>query len=93
MKRNNQEGSHLIAVLLLVVVVGAIALAGYKVWQMQSNNTPFAGNTTASSATVPATIQSKADLAQASQVLDQASTQLNSNLDDSALSADINSML
>ena len=93
MKRYNQEGSHLIAALLLVVVAGVIALAGYKVWQMQSNNTPSAGNTTASSATVPATIQSKADLTQASRALDQASTQLNGNLDDSALNADINSML
>jgi len=93
MKRYNQGGSHLIAALLLVVVAGVIALAGYKVWQMQSNNTPSADNTTASSATVPATIQSKADLTQASQALDQASTQLNNNLDDSALNTDINSML
>jgi uncharacterized protein HemX len=93
MKRYDQKGSHLVAALLLVVVIGVIALAGYKVWQMQSNNTSPTSNTTASSATVPATIQSKADLTQASHVLDQASTQLNSSLDDSTMNADINSML
>lgn len=93
MKRYDQTGSHLMVVLLLVVVVGVIALAGYKVWQMQSGNTTPASNPMASSATVPSAIQSKADLTQASHVLDQASAQLNSSLDDSALNTDINSML
>lgn len=96
MKRLNQTGSHVIAIAALVLALGVIGFAGYKV--SQSNNKPVStSSTTVSTQTkppvVPTTIGSTADLQQASSVLDQSSSQLNSNLDDSSLNADLNSML
>ncbi|MFA5003867.1 MAG: hypothetical protein WC498_01150 [Candidatus Saccharimonadales bacterium] len=90
MKRLNQTGSHLIAGLLLVAVVGVIGFAGYKV--VQSQKTSTTGTTTAST-TAPKAIKSKADLSQANKALDASATQLNSTLNDSAFNADLTSML
>lgn len=92
MKSSKQSGSHIIALAFGVLVVAVIAFAGYKVWRMQQTTSPSAPATTAS-ASVPATIKSSADLKQAANALDAASSQLNTNLNDSALNADISSML
>jgi predicted negative regulator of RcsB-dependent stress response len=95
MKRFDQTGSHVIAIATLVLVLGVVGFAGYKV--SQSNSKPAASSTVAQTQTkpavVPTTISSTADLQQASSVLDQSSTQLNSGLDDSSMNADLNSML
>ena len=93
MNRTNQSGSHLIAVAFAVLVVGVVAFGGYRVWQMQqAASTNNAADTTAST-TVPAKIINTTTLKQAGTVLDSSSAQLNSSLDDSALNADLNSML
>ncbi len=91
MKRLNQTGSHVIAVMLLVLALGVVGYAGYTV--MQAHNKLSTTQTAATTASAPDTISSTADLNQASAALDSASTQVNSNLDDSSLNADLSSML
>jgi len=95
MKRLNQTGSHLIALALLVLALGVISFAGYTV--VQRNKPADTASTTAQTQTktavVPATIKNTADLQQAGTVLDNSSSQLNTSLDDSALNADLSSML
>lgn len=91
MKRLNQSGSHVIAVAFLVLALGVVGYAGYKVQQAHNKS-----DTTTQAATVvsaPKTIANTADLQQASSALDSSSSQLNSNLDDSSLNADLDSML
>lgn len=90
MKRSLESGSHLVALALVVVFVAVAGFAGYKVWQMQQASL---NNSATTAATVPAKITNTADLTQASKVLDQASTQVNTNLDDSSLNADLNALL
>lgn len=90
MKRLNQTGSHLVAGLLLVLVVGVIGFAGFKVWQGRDKTT--SGSTTASTK-APAQIKTSADLSQANKALDTSSSQLNSSLNDSSFNADLSSML
>lgn len=90
--RLNQVGaSHLIAV-FVVLFVGVVSFAGYKVAtmnQLKDNETA----TSAQSASVPASIKSKEDLAQTGKALDAATDDVDSSLNDSALDADLNDML
>ncbi len=88
MKRLNQSGSHVVALLVVVAALAIVGLAGYKV--MQARNTV---DTQQTAAQVPAAINNAADLQQANKVLDDSSAQLDSGLDDSQLDADLNSML
>jgi len=88
MKRLNQSGSHILGVALLVLALGVVGFAGYKVQQAHK---PTASVSVTH--TVPATITTTADLQQTSQALDDSSAQLDSNLDDSSLNADLSSML
>lgn len=89
--RSNQSGSHIIALSLFILVVGVIGFTGYRLWQLQQPST--ASTTHTATASVPQSIKTTADLTQAASALDDASSQLNSGLDDSALNADLNSML
>jgi predicted negative regulator of RcsB-dependent stress response len=92
MKRLNQSGSHLLAALVFVLVVGVIGLAGYKVWQ--NNQTTDTGNTpTKTAATVPTTIKNSADLTSVSKVLDSSATQIDGSLNDTTLNTDLNDLL
>ena len=90
MKRLNQSGSHVLGLVLLVLALGVVGFAGYKVQQAHDNKVASQTTTTA---TVPATISNAADLNQAGQALDDSSAQVNSSLDDSSLNADLNDML
>jgi len=90
MKRLNQSGSHVVGLVLLVLALGVVGFAGYKV---QQSHTKTTDSTTASTQTVPATITTTSDLQQASKAMDNSSSQLNTNLDDSSMDADLNSML
>jgi predicted negative regulator of RcsB-dependent stress response len=91
MKRFNQQGSLHLGILVAVLVVAAVAFAGYRVWSnAQAEPTQTA---TAQSADVPAQIKSKADLTQTSKALDQTSNELDSSMNDASLDSDINSML
>ena len=92
MKRLNQSGSHVLGFALLVLVLGVVGFAGYKV-QQAHNNSDTAVQTATTTAKVPATIANTAELQQASRALDDSSAQLNSSLDDSSLNTDLNSML
>lgn len=91
MKRSNESGSHLIGLALGLVAVGVMAFAGYRVWQMQQPGTSTAP--AATMAVAPKTITNTASLNQSISALDQAATQVNSNLDDSGLNTDLNDML
>jgi uncharacterized protein HemX len=91
MKRLNQSGSHILALALLVLALGVVGFAGYKV--QQAHNTTDATTTAATTHVAPATIKDTTDLQQTSQALDDDSSQLNTNLDDTSLNADLNAML
>lgn len=90
MKRLNQNGSHLLGIALLVLALGVVAFAGYTV---SHRNKEVATTTLTSTASVPKTINNKADLNQASTALDNSSAQLDSSLNDSSLNADMNDLL
>lgn len=93
MKKLNQTGSHLLAVLLFVVVVGVIGLAGYKVWQNNQTSTDTTTNQTKTAATVPNTINNNTDLTNVGKVLDDSSSQLDGSLNDNNLNTDLNDLL
>jgi len=81
----NQAGFEAVGVLAVILVVAVIGFAGYKVMHMNKAADSQPG--------VPAKIQTKADLTQTGKSLDAASGQLDSNLDDGSLDADMNAML
>lgn len=91
MKRLNQSGSHLVALLVLVLALGVVGFAGYKVNQARNDS----GTLTAAKVTdtTPATLTTTADLDKTSQSLDDSAAQLDNNLDDSSLDTDLNAML
>jgi uncharacterized protein HemX len=89
MKRLNQSGSHIVALVLVVLALGVVGFAGYKVQQAHSKT----DNTATTAHVAPATIHDTADLQQTSQALDDDSSQLDTSLDDAALDADLNAML
>lgn len=91
MKRLNQSGSHILGFALLVLALGVIGFAGYKVQQAHNKTADTVSQTAAAKA--PATINTTADLTQTSQSLDSSSSELDSSLDDTTLDADLNSML
>lgn len=88
----NQSGSHVVAVFVGVLVVAVIGLAGYKVWQTNTDKTV---DTTQSSGSTkaPSSINSQADLTQAAKALDDSSSQVDSNLNDNGLNSDLNDLL
>jgi predicted negative regulator of RcsB-dependent stress response len=90
MKRFNQQGSLHLGILLAVLVVAAVAFAGYRVW---SNGQDDTTQTATASTAVPSEIKTKADLAQTGKALDQTSSELDSSMNDASLDSDINSML
>ena len=90
MKRSSQSGSHVVALVLVVLFVAVAGFAGYKVWQMQQS---AASSDTAAAVQVPAKITNTADLTQASKALDQASAQVSTSLDDGGLNSDLNDLL
>jgi len=91
MKRLNQAGSHVVGLVLLVLALAVVGFSGYKV--QQARHKTVASSAGAITHSAPATISNTADLQHTAQALDDASTQLNSNLDDSSLNADLGSML
>lgn len=92
MKRLNQSGSHILGFALLVLALGVVGFAGYKVEQAH-NKADVTTQASTAPVAAPKAIANTADLQQASSALDSSSPQLNSNLDDSSLDTDLNSML
>lgn len=93
MTRLNQAGSHIIAFALVVAALGVVGFAGYKVQQSHNNSSSANGQATVTEKAVPKAVTNAADLQTVSKILDDASAQLNTSLDDSSLNADLNSML
>lgn len=93
MKRLNQSGSHVVALLVGVLVIGVIGLAGYKVMQAQNDTTLQSSNPVTTSKAAPKTIKTNADLTQAAKALDSSSSQVDGSLNDNALNASLNDML
>lgn len=91
MKRLTQSGSHVIALALLIVALGAVVFTGYTV-SHRNKKTPVA-STNAQTAGVPATIKTKADLAATATSLDNASASLNSSVDTGSLDSSMNDLL
>lgn len=89
MKRLNQSGSHVLAVLVVVAALAVVGLVGYRVQQSNKQNDVTASTTSK----VPTAISTKTDLSTTSKALDQSSAQLDSGLNDTSLDADLNSML
>lgn len=89
--KTNQSGFGHIVLLVVVLMVAVVAFAGYRVW----SNQQAADTTTKTSAaaTLPSSIETKADLTSTSKYLDNLGSQLDADLDGSSLDADINSML
>lgn len=92
-RRINHAGFGHLAAVGIVLFLLVAGFTGYKVVMMNHavSVAPAAKTTAASSA--PASINSKADLTQASKALDNSNTQVNSSLNDSALDSDLNDML
>jgi hypothetical protein len=86
-----QTGIGHIAIMFAVVFVAVVGFAGWKVATMNKD----AGTETAATVTtsVPDKISSKGDLVQTSKALDDASSGLDSSLNDGAFNADLNDML
>ena len=87
---NSQKGFEAIGVLLVVVVVAIIGFASYKVLTM---NKAADSPATSAAASEPEKIESNQDLADTSKVLDSASTELDTSLNDASLNSDLNALL
>jgi hypothetical protein len=88
MKNVHEQGSHIIAISLGILVIGVIGFAG---WRIAHRPTTTATNT--QTVTTPATIESTTDLQNASESLDTSNSGLDSDMDSSALNADLNDLL
>ena len=93
MKRLNQAGSHVVALLFGLLVVGVIGFAGYTVMQRGSTDDTASTATTATTTKAPTKIESKADLTQASKALDDTASSVDSSLNDNSLNSDLNDLL
>ena len=83
---SSERGVGHIVIVLLLLVVGVVGFAGYTVMNSQKDT-----DKTASS--VQAKVDSVPELKEADTTLTQASSDLDSSLDTSALDADIDAML
>lgn len=93
----NQSGFGHIGLILFVIAVAVIGFSAIEVLNAnnkvaQSSNTPTTSSKS-QTASVPATITSKASLQQAASALNSANSQMQSQLDTSSLDSSINAML
>lgn len=87
--RSSQEGAGIIALVLVMAVIVAVAVVGYRVVKLH-DNTVASDNIPAHSVAYPVKITSKANLTQAANALQ--SSAINSSLDTSQLDADIQAL-
>lgn len=85
--RSNQQGIGHVVALLVLVVVAAVAFAGWRV--MSANNTADTATQTASK--TPPVLKTKADVTKAANELD--ATAVDSTVNPDSLDSDINSLL
>lgn len=95
MKKLNQNGSHVVVLLIGVVVVALVGFAGYRVAHKNTALQTSTSNSTTgtTTATVPSKITNHAGLTQAAQALDSANANINNDVNGSSLNADLNSLL
>lgn len=87
--RNNQTGFSAVALVLILLVVGAIAFAGYTVYnRQQDGGAGSEQSATASDVPTPPEIKSVEDLDAASATLD--SVNLDDDSDESQLDSELN---
>lgn len=86
----NQSGFEIVGVMVALLFVGVVAFAGYKVVNLNKSASTVSDS---SSSSAPDSIKTKGDLETTNKALTESGTQLDSNLNDSALDADIDSML
>ncbi|HSX43214.1 MAG TPA: hypothetical protein VLF59_03960 [Candidatus Saccharimonadales bacterium] len=91
MKRLNQSGSHIIALALVVLALGVVGFAGYKVMQRNQKSPVVTANGT--NIAIPTTIKTKTDLTVTAKSLDSASAELNSSIDTGSLDSSMNDLL
>ena len=90
MKKQTQKGIAHLGILLLLLVIVAIVLAGYKVWHSQhKTSSPATG--TASAAQTGQPINSDSDLNQAESSLN--GQNIDSNLNPDSFNQDVQSLL
>ena len=80
--RSNQKGFGHVLLLVLLVAVAVVGFAAYRVWSSQDKTSTANTSTSAKSDT----------LTSSNKELDQLGSQLDSDLDDSQLNADLDSM-
>jgi predicted negative regulator of RcsB-dependent stress response len=90
--KHPQAGIGHIAIVFAVVFLAVVGFAGWQVFS-SNKNASVGDKASTASVQVPNKIQTKADLVQTSKALDSSSTNVNSNLNDNALNADLNDML
>lgn len=88
----SQAGIGHIVVVMVLLLVGVVGFAGYKVLTKNANTDSTASSVNATPP-VPDKISTKADLETTGKTLDNSSSQLDSGLNDGALDADMNDML
>jgi uncharacterized protein HemX len=89
----NQKGFEAVGLLVAVVIVAAIGLVGYKVMNTQKSASKPAVASSQPAVKEPAQLKTKADLTATSKALDQSASELNNELNDSALDSDVNALL
>jgi hypothetical protein len=92
-RQSLQAGFGHVAVVFLIVFVAVVGFAGYKVMSSNSSKQDASVAVPVAASTVPAQIKTKADLVQTAKVLDNSSSSVDSTLNDTALSSDLNDML
>lgn len=91
MKKLNQTGASHIVALVGVLVIAVLAFGAYRVMNANNTKNPATESATAATTATPATIQSKADVDQATKSLD--SENVDGDVNPNQLNDDINSLL
>ncbi len=90
--RYNQAGFEVVGVFIAILFLAVAGFAGFKVMEMNKSAVDLPSSAVTRTS-VPSTIESQADLTAASKSLDQSGSQLDSNLNDGSLDADVNTLL
>lgn len=93
MRSLNQKGFEPISLILIVVLIAVVAFAGYKVVTMNRTADSAATTSTGQEAGAPEKINNKEDLEQTDKALNESDAELDKNLNDEQLDADVDSML
>lgn len=88
--RLNQSGFEAVGVILALVIVAVIGFAGYTVMNKSADDK---ASVSTQSTGEPDNLKTQADLKKSDVALDASEAELDTNLDDGSLDADLESML